>query len=43
MRPILTVQQSKKLPQVRENEMSRLKSLKPPSSCTDAYWMLGKQ
>jgi len=41
LKPILTAEQYQKLPQLRENEMHHLKSLKPPSTCTDAYWTLG--
>ncbi len=42
LKPILTAEQYQKLPQLRESEMRYLKSVKPPSTCTDAYWTLGE-
>lgn len=43
MKPILTAEQYQKLPQLRESEMRRLKSLKTPNTCTAAYWTQGKR
>jgi Spy/CpxP family protein refolding chaperone len=42
MKPILTAEQNQKLPQLRQDEMRNLESVKPPSTCTDAYWKLGE-
>jgi hypothetical protein len=42
LKPILTAEQNQKLPELRESEMRHLKSLKPPSTCTDAFWTLGE-
>lgn len=42
MKPILTPEQSQKLPQLRQDEMRNLESVKPPSTCTDDYWKLGE-
>ena len=40
MKPILTAEQNQKLPQLRQDEMRNLESVKPPNACTDAYWKL---
>ena len=42
MKPILTPEQYKQLPKLREVEMKKLESLKPPRTCSDAYWQLNK-
>jgi len=42
MKPILTPEQYKQLPKLREAEMKRLESLNPPPTCSGAYWQLTK-
>jgi len=42
MKPILTPEQYKQLPTIREAEMKKLESLKPPRTCSDAYWKLNQ-
>ena len=37
MKPILTPEQYKQLPKIREAEMKKLESLNPPT-CSGAYW-----
>ena len=42
MKPILTPEQYKQLPKLREAEMKRLESLNLPPTCSGAYWQLTK-
>jgi len=42
MKPILTPEQYKQLPKLREVKMKKLESLKPPRTCSDAHGQLNK-